>query len=123
MKTHHCSANHGSQSEAECNCDGDDEDEETSDSNSDDILVLDSSSSADKHEIMGLNPAHDFEDEDIDQDADEIDGDQATKNHDEIEISDHFTRRSSRRSGRAMTTKFSTGHTSSTQSMSYKKYF
>ena len=72
---------------------------------------------------MGSNPAHDFEDEDLDQDADEIDGDQATKNHDEIEISDHFTRRSSRRSGRAMTTKFSTGHTSSTQSMSYKKYF
>merc|ERR1712156_1300704 len=103
-------ANHGSQSEAECNCDGDDEDEETSDSSSDDILVLDSSSSADKHDIMGSNP-HNF-DEEEELDDDEIDGDQATKNHDEIEISDHFTRRSNRRSGRAI---FSTGHTSSTQ--------
>ena len=67
---------------------------------------------------MGSNP-HNF-DEEEDLDDDEIDGDQATKNHDEIEISDHFTRRSNRRSGRAI---FSTGHTSSTQSMSYKKHY
>merc|ERR1712156_650279 len=80
----HAGDGHGgqnSQSEAECNCDGDDEDEETSDSSSD-ILVLDSSSS-EKH--------GNFDDDDIDE---ELEADQqATKNHDEIEISDHFTRR------------------------------
>ena len=63
--------------------DGDDEDEETSDSSSD-ILVLDSSSSNHEHEILE-DDIEDLEDEELDCEV--------SKNHDEIEISDHFRRR------------------------------
>ena len=65
--------------------DGDDEDEETSDSSSD-ILVLDSSSSNHEHEIL------EDDDDEIDCCEDDIDC-EVSKNHDEIEISDHFRRR------------------------------
>lgn len=90
-----------SQSEAECNCDGDDEaDEETSDSSSD-ILVLDSSSSEVGGKIQNCEEDEIDIDDDLEDSLDEDENDdleladQATKNHDEIEISDHFTRQRS----------------------------
>ena len=78
--------------------DGDDEDEETSDSSSD-ILVLDSSSAGSDAGICkkySCEEYEDDEDDEIDEDLEELEQD-GTKNHDEIEISDHFRRRGNSR--------------------------
>ena len=79
--------------------DGDDEDEETSDSSSD-ILVLDSSSAGSDAGICKKYSCEEYEDDDeddeIDEDLEELEQD-GTKNHDEIEISDHFRRRGNSR--------------------------
>ena len=77
--------------------DGDDEDEETSDSSSD-ILVLDSSSANSENGCK----KYEYDDEDLDDEIDEdLDDEEeeedGTKNHDEIEISDHFRRRGNSR--------------------------
>ena len=70
-------------------CDGDDEDEDTSDGSSSDILVLDSSSSetaAPAAASLSATSKKYF----VEQEDELLDG---SKNHDEIEISDHFRRR------------------------------